>query len=291
MANVPLGYLLGALGVAIFGLTLPMTRVAVQELAPWFVTMGRAAIAGLVAAAVLTIARPAPLARGQLALCAVAALCLVVGFPGLVALAMREVPAAHGGIVLGVLPLATAAAAVLVNGERPAPAFWSWSLAGAAIVTLFALREGGGAPTAGDLYLVAAVLVTALGYTVLAKLSASRPGWEVISWLVLVSLPVTAPLALWLAPAEPGLVSTRVWLAFLYVALFSQYLGFFAWNAGLALGGVARVSQVQLLQTFVTLAGAWLLLGEPLGLDALAAAAAVVGVVALGGRSRIARKG
>jgi drug/metabolite transporter (DMT)-like permease len=290
MNPVMTGYLLGGLGVAIFGLTLPMTRLAVQELAPWFVTTGRAAVAGLVALAVLGIVRPSRPTGGELMRLSVAALCLVIGFPGLVALAMREVPAAHGGIVLGILPLATAAMAVLVNGERPSPAFWLWSLAGAVIVTGFALRQGGGGFVAGDLYLFLAVLVTGLGYTISASLSARRPGWEVISWMVVLSLPVTLPLALWLAPAQPAAVSGRAWLGFAYVALFSQYLGFFAWNAGLAIGGVARVSQVQLLQTFVTLAGAWLVLGEPLGAEAFAVAAVVVLVVALGGRSRIATR-
>lgn len=290
MNPVMTGYLLGGLGVAIFGLTLPMTRLAVQELAPWFVTMGRAAVAGLIALVVLGFVRPSLPSRSELARLFLAALCLVVGFPGLVALAMREVPAAHGGIVLGILPLATAAMAVLVNGERPSPVFWLWSVIGAGIVTGFALREGGGALVPGDGYLFLAVLVTGLGYAISARLSARRPGWEVISWMVVISLPLTLPLALWLAPTDPAAIGRKTWLGFAYVALFSQYLGFFAWNAGLAIGGVARISQVQLLQTFVTLAGAWLVLGEPLGAEAVIVAAVVVVVVALGGRSRIATR-
>jgi drug/metabolite transporter (DMT)-like permease len=283
------GYLLGALGVLIFGLTLPMTRLAVGELAPWFVTMGRAAVAGLVAAAVLAALRRKPPRGTELGLLALASLCLVIGFPGFVAMAMARVPAAHGGVVLGVLPLATAAMAVIVNGERPSTAFWFWSAAGAAIVTLFALREGGGGFGVGDLYLALAVASTSLGYTVSARLSGQRPGWEVISWQVAIALPLTLPAALLLMPASAGAVSAPACGAFLYVAIFSQYLGFFAWNAGLALGGVARVSQVQLLQTFVTLAGAALLLGEPLGFEALATATLVVAVVLLGARSRVAK--
>jgi drug/metabolite transporter (DMT)-like permease len=283
------GYVLGTLGVLIFGLTLPMTRLAVSELAPWFVTMGRAALAGVIAGAVLAIARPRRPSSRELALMTLASLCLVIGFPGFVALAMTRVPAAHGGVILGVLPLATAAMAVLINGEKPAASFWFWSVLGATIVTLFALREGGGSFGLGDIFLALAVASTAVGYTISARLSGKRPGWEVISWQVIIALPLTLPVALWLAPPDVGTIRATVWGGFLYVAIFSQYLGFFAWNAGLAMGGVARVAQVQLLQTFVTLAGAALVLGEPLGIEALGTAVIVVGIVMLGARSRVSK--
>jgi drug/metabolite transporter (DMT)-like permease len=284
-----LGLLLGLAGVVIFGATLPMTRIAVGGLDPWFVTMGRAALAGAIALVVLAVARrPVPPAA-VLARLAVAALMLVAGFPGFTAFAMRVVPAAHGGVVLGILPLATAAVGALLMRERPSGGFWISATIGAAIVVAFSLRDGGGRLEAGDVLLLAAVASAALGYVVSAGVARTMPGWEVISWTVVVALPVTLPVTWMSAPADPAAVTRAQWLAFLYLGVMSQYLGFFFWNAGMALGGVARVSQVQLLQTFVTLGVAAVLNGERVDGITWAAALAVVAVVALGRRARVVR--
>lgn len=285
LARDRLGLLLGLAGVVIFGATLPMTRLAVADLSPWFVTFGRAALAGLVAAGVLLVMRrPAP-SRPDLARLGLAALMLVGSFPGFTAFAMQLVPAAHGGVVLGILPLATAAVGAVLMRDRPPPLFWVSAVAGAVLVVAFSLRDGGGRLEWGDALLAAAVAAAAVGYVVSAQLAARMPGWEVISWIVVVSLPVTVPLTLLSAPADPAAIAGRSWLAFLYLGLMSQYLGFFFWNAGLALGGVARVSQVQLLQTFVTLGVAALVNGERVDAVTMLAALAVVAVVALGRRS------
>jgi drug/metabolite transporter (DMT)-like permease len=254
LSRETLGLLLGFVGVCVFGGTLPFTRIAVEHLSPVFVTAGRATLSGFFALATLLILRKSWPDREALRTMAFAALCLVGGFPLFTALAMQTVPASHGGVVLGILPLTTALLSALLSGERPGLAFWLAAVAGAALVVGFTLREGEGGFSVGDLFLLGAVAVSALGYVLSAQLTRTGfAGWEVISWILVVALPVTGPIALLSMPDAPSLVPAWSWISFLYVALMSQYIGFFAWNAGLAYGGIARVSQVQLLQTFVTL--------------------------------------
>ncbi len=292
MRRETLGFLLGFIGVVIFGATLPATRLAVVSFDPWFITFARASGAALLAVVLLAVLRR-PFPRRHAPLLGLAGLTLVIGFPGFSSLAMTSVPAAHGGIVLGVLPLATAVAAVIVNGERPSVRFWWLAVLGAALVTAFALRDGPGGPlggfAAGDIWLAAAAASAALGYAVSGRLTRHMPGWEVISWALLIALPVAAPLtfALW-NPAYLAAPDSH-WAALGYLAAFSMFLGFFAWNAGLALGGVARVGQVQLLQTFITLAISAAILGETIGGEMFAFALAVSSVVVLGGKARVGR--
>jgi len=291
MSRETLGLLLGFVGVCIFAGTLPFTHIAVEHLSPLFVTARRAALAGLLAlSTLLALRKPWP-TRRQAGTLALVALCLVGGFPGFTALAMQSVPASHGGVVLGILPLATSVISALIAGERPSPAFWLAALAGAALVIGFTLHEGGGSLGQGDVFLLGAAVSSALGYVLSGKLAqAGLAGWEVISWVLVVALPVTVPLALWAMPSEPGLIPAWSWIGFAYVTLMSQYLGFFAWNAGLAIGGIARVSQVQLLQTFVTLLIAAVLNREPIALSAWIVAAAVFGLVVAASHARVRRK-
>ena len=292
MRRETLGFLLGFIGVAIFGATLPATRLAVASFDPWFITFARASGAALPAVILLAVLRR-PFPRRHGFLLSVAALALVVGFPGFSSLAMASVPAAHGGVVLGVLPLATAAAAVLVNGERPSPAFWLLAIVGAGLVAAFALRDSPGGPASGfavgDIWLAAAAASAALGYAISGRLARQMPGWEVISWALLIALPLAAPLTLLLwQPAYLAAPGSH-WAALGYLAAFSMFLGFFAWNAGLALGGIARVGQVQLLQTFVTLAISAAILGEAISGEMLAFALAVSAIVLLGRKVRVGR--
>jgi drug/metabolite transporter (DMT)-like permease len=204
---------------------------------------------------------------------------------------MTSVPASHGGVVLGILPLATSAISALIAGERPSATFWMASVAGAALVIGFTLYEGGGALEPGDLFLIAAAGSSALGYVLSGKLVHSGySGWEVISWLLAVAPPVTVPAALLASPDAPASIPVWSWLGFAYAALMSQYLGFFAWNAGLAMGGIAHVSQVQLLQTFVTLLFAWGLNREPISLAAWLVAAAVVMLVVTAQHTKVRKK-
>ncbi len=280
------GMALGMLGVVIFGGTLPATKLALVDFSPWFVTFGRAALAGAAAALTLVLLRRTP-PWGRIGAILVAALLLVFGFPGLMALAMRSVPASHGGVVLGVLPLATAVFAALVAGERPSRTFWLWGVAGAALVVGFAIKDSGLRLTAGDAWLFASGLCAALGYVILGTLSRGMPGWEVICWVMTLALPASlagAALTWEHHFAAPGPVGAA---ALLYAAFFSMFLGFFAWNAGLAMGGIARVSQTQLLQPFVTLALAALVVGETVPAETIGFTLAVAAVVWMGRRSRI----
>jgi drug/metabolite transporter (DMT)-like permease len=226
----------------------------------------------------------------MLAKLALISLFLVAGFPGFTALAMQNVGASHGGVVLGVMPLATAIAGVALAGERPAPGFWFAAVAGAAVVVVFTLREGAGHFQAGDLLLAGAVISAALGYALSGQLTHDlKSGWEVISWALVLALPVSAPLMILLAPSAPSAVAPASWIGLVYVAVLSQYLGFFAWNAGLAIGGIARVSQVQLLQTFVTLSLAAAVNDERVGALTWLVALVVVGLV-LAGRKAVIRR-
>src|SRR6476661_2753805 len=225
-----LGLLLGFVGMAIFGGTLPATRIAVAAIDPVALTAMRTAIAGVCSLAlVLVLRRKFPPRHLWLQL-AVASICVVVLFPFLMALAVQTVDASHGGVVMGALPIATAFVAVLITHERPKPLFWIASLAGAAIVVAFALRQGGGTLTPGDLLLFAAVAASAVGYAFSGRLTASMPGWEVISWALVIALPVSLPAAVISLPPNLDQIALRPWIAVLYVALFPQWIGFFAWN-------------------------------------------------------------
>lgn len=281
-----LGLLLGFVGMAIFGGTLPATRIAVSAIDPIAVTGLRTAIAGLCSLALLIVLRrPLPPRRLWFQL-VIAMLCVSILFPFLMALAVQTVDASHGGVVMGALPIATALVAVLITHERPKPMFWIASVAGATLVVAFALRQGGGTLSAGDLLLFAAVAVSAVGYTFSGRLTAEMPGWEVISWVLVIALPISLPIAVFTMPSDLGAIALKPWLALLYVAVFSQWIGFFAWNAGLAIGGIARVSQVQLLQPFVTFALAAFFNGETITPQILLFAAAVVATVAISTRTR-----
>jgi drug/metabolite transporter (DMT)-like permease len=281
-----LGLALGLVGVIIFGGTLPVTRLVVQHIDPWFLTAARATIGGVAALIVLLVFRR-PMPRGQFGSFATLTLCLVLGFPVLSALALTTVPSAHGGVVLALLPLATAAAAVLVAGERPSPAFWFFAVLGSAIVIVFALRDSALTIVAGDIFLLLSIIVTAPGYALSGRMARTMPGWEVISWALVLGLPFALPAMIWLWPDNAADVPLPAWLGLLYVALMSQYAGFWAWNAGLAMGGVARVGQVQLLQPFVTFVLAALIVGEAIHWELVAFALAVVVVVALGRRAAV----
>jgi drug/metabolite transporter (DMT)-like permease len=281
------GLLLGALGVTIFALTFPMTRLAVgpaeaPQLPPAFVTAGRAAGAGLLSLAYLLATRaPWPARRHLLALL-LSALGTVVGFPLGIAIALRDVPAMHAAVVTGVLPLATAAIAAVVLRQRASAGFWVCAWLGAALVVAFAVQAGGGTLTAADGWLLFAVASAAGGYVAGARLAAEWPAQQVISWVLVLSLPLSAPLAWAWRPDAP--VQLAAWGGFAYVTVFSMWLGFFAWYRGLALGGTLRVSQVQLLQPFLALLFAVPVLGERLEPLTLGFALGVLGVVLLGRR-------
>jgi drug/metabolite transporter (DMT)-like permease len=291
------GLLLGLLGVAIFALTLPMTRLAVGTAeAPWmsgvFVALGRACVAAVLSA-VFLLATRAPLPRRQdwrpLVLTAAG---VVFGFPLFTSIAMRHVEAVHASVVVGLLPLATALVGALLHRQRPSVGFWLCAALGSSLVVAFmVLRSGGsGGIQAADLLLIAAVACAAIGYGEGARLAQRMRAEHVICWALVIASPLTLPLTLWTRPLAP--LPASAWWAFGYVAVFSMWIGFFAWYRGLALGGTVRVSQVQLVQPFLSMLFAVPLLGEHLDLVTLAFGVAVIATVFAGRRMpvRAARK-
>jgi drug/metabolite transporter (DMT)-like permease len=284
------GLWLGLLGVAIFALTLPMTRLATgtpqaPQLSGLYIAVGRAAVAALLSAGLLLWLRAPLPRRGDWAPLVVVALGVVFGFPICTSVAMRHVEAVHASVILGVLPLATAAVGAALQRQRPSAGFWLCALAGAALVVAYALLRAGGSGLRlhpADGLLLLGMLCAAVGYGYGARLAQRLPAEQVICWALLLALPLTLPLTLWSWPAQP--VRTAAWGGFAYVALFSMWLGFFAWYRGLALGGTVRVSQLQLLQPFLSMLFALPLLGESLDAPTLGFALAVIAIVYAGRR-------
>lgn len=270
----------GLLGVVIFSGSLPATRVAVGEFPPVFLTSARAVIAALLGAACLVLLRQARPSRGDLRSLVVIALGVVVGFPLLTAFALRHVTAAHTIVFIGLLPLTTAVFGVLRGGERPKRMFWAFSGAGAAVVAGFALADAEGGALTGDLLMVGAILACALGYAEGAVLSRRLGGWQVISWALLVALPLMVMVTLMTLPSTWSSISGPAWLGLAYVSIFSMLVGFIFWYRGLALGGIAGVAQLQLLQPFLGLVLAGVLLHEPVPWTMIAATGFVVLCVA-----------
>lgn len=270
----------GLLGVIIFSGSLPATRVAVGGFSPLFLTAARAVIAAALAAALLALLRQTWPARRDLPSLAIVAFGVVAGFPLLTALALQHITSAQSIVFIGLLPLATALFGVLRGRERPRPAFWLFSTAGSLTVAGFALWQGGGASLTGDLLMILAILLCGLGYAEGATLSRRLGGWQVISWALVLALPLMACAALATMPDDWTGVAMPAWIGLGYVSVFSMLVGFVFWYRGLALGGIAGVGQLQLLQPAFGLILAGLLLREPVAWTMIAATGLVVLCVA-----------
>ena len=290
------GLWLGLLGIVIFSVTLPLTKLAVgpidaPQLSPWFLTFGRAAVAGALSVLYLLTRRlrgdrliPS---RPQWGLLAFTALGVVVGFPLFLALALQYVPSTHGAVVTGLLPLATAVVAALWFRQQPSLGFWACAILGTLLVLAFMVIRS--ADSSGhfrmhlaDVFLLLAMLSAALGYVGGARLTPSLGAERVICWVLVISLPVTLPMTWLNAPANFSAIHAASWWGFAYVAVFSMWLGFFAWYRGLALGGTVRVSQVQLVQPFLSMLFAVPLLGERLDAVTVGFGLAVIATVFIG---------
>ncbi|WP_417284276.1 DMT family transporter [Comamonas sp.] len=280
------GWMNGLVGVAIFAGSLPATRVAVAELNPVFLTSARAAIAAVLGLALLLLLRqPRPTLADAPALLFTAIGC-VLGFPLLTALALQHVTSAHSIVFLGLLPLCTALFAVLRAGEHPRLPFWLFSVVGAAFVAGYAAMGDLEASLKGDLLMLAAVLVCGMGYAEGAQLSRKLGGWQVISWALVFSLPVMLPLAFLNMPQSLESVGAAAWIGLAYVSVFSMLIGFVFWYRGLAQGGIAAVGQLQLLQPFMGLGLAALLLQKTVSWTMLVVT--LVAVVCVGGAKKYA---
>jgi drug/metabolite transporter (DMT)-like permease len=277
------GWRNGFIGMCIFSGSLPATRLAVQGFEPVFLTAARAGVAGLLALLLLLMLRQRPPARAQWPALAVVAFGVVLGFPLLTALALRQVSAAHSIVFLGLLPLATAAFGVWRGGERPRPAFWLFALLGSLLIVGFAgftAAQGLSASLLGDGLMLLAVLICGLGYAEGARLARSLGSWQVICWALVMSLPPMLILAGLQRPASLEAVALQAWLGLAYVSLFSMLIGFFFWYRGLAQGGIAAVGQLQLLQPLLGLGLAAALLHEPVSAAMLGVSLAVLLCVA-----------
>ncbi len=280
----------GFLGVLMFSLTLPATRIAVTGFDPIFVGLGRAIVAAGLSLILLVITRqPIPPIR-FLPNFAIVTSGVVIGFPLLSAIAMKDAAASHGAVITGLLPLATALCGAWRAGERPSRGFWLFASLGSLLVVVFALVTGGGRISWADLALLGAVGAAALGYAEGAVLSRQFGSWQVICFALILSVPVLLPIVLQHLPANFAAVPANAVLAFLYVSVFSMFLGFFAWYRGLALGGIARVGQLQLIQPFMTIFASVVLLGESLSVETIGFAAAVIACVIMGKRTQIGIK-
>ena len=307
--NVKAGLWLGLLGVIIFAVTLPMTKLAVgtlsqPQLSPWFITFGRAAVAGLLSILYLTWQYKSAKevnsttkktnqrvwklpSASEWGLLAFTACGVVVGFPLFLSLALQYVPSTHGAVVTGLMPLATAVIAAIWYKQRPSMGFWFFAVLGTVLVLSFMLlrsADAGGqfSMHLADIFLLLAMISGSLGYIGGARLTPSLGAERVICWVLVLSLPITVPLTLQTMPQHFSAIQAGSWWAFAYVAVFSMWLGFFAWYRGLALGGAVRVSQVQLVQPFLSLLFAVPLLGEKIDLMTLGFALAVIATVFIG---------
>ncbi|MEO6321398.1 MAG: DMT family transporter [Polaromonas sp.] len=289
-SDITRGLWLGLLGIVIFAATLPMTRLAVgtpdePQMSGIFIAMGRALVAATLSV-VFLLATRAPLPRkkdwGPLAITAGG---VVLGFPLFTSIAMRHVEAVHASVIVGILPLATAAVGALLHRQRPSAGFWLCAGVGSALVVAFAMLRSGAPGSAlaiqpADLLLLAAMLCAAVGYGYGARLSQHMRAEHVICWALVLALPLTLPLAVVSWPAAP--LKATAWWRFAYLAVFSMWLGFFAWYRGLALGGTVRVSQVQLVQPFLSMLFAVPLLGERLDAVTVGFGLAVIATVFIG---------
>lgn len=285
------GLLWGLLGIIAFSFTLPFTRVAVGSINPLFLTTGRAALAGLFALIVFSFARPRKPNRQQLIRLGIVALGVVVGFPLFTSMALQTVPSSHGTVVIALLPAVTALFVVIRTGERPSILFWIASFSGAGAVIVFLAAENGlSGFSLPDIYLVLAVVAAAIGYTEGGLLSRELGSWQTICWALIISLPLMTVITLTNVAIAPFTADVVSWLCFLYTAIFSMFLGFFAWYRGLAIGPMTSVSQIQLTQPVFTLLWSALILGEILTPDILIGGSVILLCSFIAVRSRVTNK-
>lgn len=281
------GWLNGLLGVIIFSGSLPATRIAVLDLDPFFVTVARATIAGILALIVLSINKEKFPQKTQFLSLGIVALGVVIGFPLLSALALRYVTSAHSIVFVGILPVSTAVFGIIRGGERPRPVFWIFSILGSLLVVGYALKQGISSSPIGDILMLLSVILCGLGYAEGGKLSKTLGGWQVISWALVFSLPVALPLTYIFLPTTVAHVSIGAWTSLAYVSLFSMFIGFIFWYKGLAQGGIASIGQLQLLQPFFGLILAASLLHEEVNIGMLFVTIGVI--LCVGGAKKFAK--
>lgn len=270
------GWINGFIGVLLFSGSMPATKLAVMEMNPIFATIARAVIAGALALSVLLIYKEKRPAKNQLFSLVLVAIGCVIGFPLLSSLALQYITSAHSIVFLGMLPLATAIFGVFRGGEKPHPVFWIFSVIGSLLVIGYAFSQGISASPIGDILMLVAITLCGMGYAEGAKLSKTLGGWQVISWALVLSLPVMLPLFFIYFPSNLESISFKGWFGLGYISLFSMFIGFIFWYKGLAQGGITTVGQLQLLQPFFGLALAAYLLHEQVSIGMLGITVGVI---------------
>lgn len=281
--------LIGFIGILIFSLTLPVSKIAVLSFDPYFIAFGRAFLAGIVALAYLIYKQAQWPQKSDWVKFIIIALGVVFGFPIFTTVAMKEGSSSHGAVILGMMPLATTVIGVIRFKERPSIGFWLVSLLGAALVVVYALLKSSGGITYIDGLLVAGGICACIGYVEGGELSRRMNPRAVISWALVVSLPINVIASFYLFSSKYWGADALAWTSFIYLSLFPMFLGFFFWYEGLAVGGIARVSQVQLIQPFCTLVAASVLLGDHLTMINMVFAFLVVSTVILSKRMLVKR--
>ena len=284
------GMLFGLFGVMAFGLTLPVTKIIVPYLDPIFIGLGRSAFATIIAVALLLKFTNSIPNKKQIFQLAIIALGVVIGFPIFTTIAMQSVSASHGAIVVGILPLATAIVGAIISKEKPSLSFWLVSFIGTALVVGYTLLQGGGSFHKADFALFIAVISVSIGYAIGGRLSKELGGWQVISWALVISFPFIIIPTINYAPQNLFDLPLSTYLGFLYLTLMSQLFGFFLWYKGLAMGGIVRVSQIQLVQTFITIIASVVLLNEVIDIQVIIFAILVVSSVWIGKKMPIKQK-
>ncbi len=284
------GLALAFIGVLAFSFSLPFTVWALESFDPVLTATGRAVIAAVVAAGILMWRRVLWPDRALIKPLLYTMAGAVFGWPILIALALQRTTSAHAAVIAAVMPLVTAVIAVIRANERVSRQFWLAAALGTAGLIVFALLRGGadGGNLVADLLIAGAVIASSWCYVEGAVLTRVMPGWQVISWVVVLALPVTLPVSIVLIAAG-GVTSpiTRdAAISLIMLGLSSMYFAFYAWYAGLARAGVARGGQVQQLQALLTLVWSVWLLGEQVTVSTVAAAVFVVACVAWAVRVR-----
>ena len=281
------GLFFGWLGMLLFSGTVVATRFAVRELDATFIALGRALVAAVLAASVLWVRRAPWPRRDQWSRIALVAAGVVVGFPWLITLALRTMLAAHGAVIVGLLPMATSVLAVVRGRERPSPAFWMAGGAGLLGILVFASTRGAHALGEADLLALAAVVLGAIGYCEGGLLAREMPAAHVICWALVLSAPFLALPTAWVVARAGVSAGPAAWAGFAYVAVLSMFLGFFAFYRGMSEAGIARVSQIQLAQPICSLVWSALFLGERIDVSTALAAVFVIACVLVTSRTRV----
>ncbi|MFC7391735.1 DMT family transporter [Scopulibacillus cellulosilyticus] len=286
-----IGLLLGLVGVICFSLTLPSTSIAVEYFGTAVVGLGRTVVAAILVAVIFIVRKeklPSPHQFKSLFIVAVGA---VLGFPLLTSWAMESLPVSHGAVELALLPLATAGFAMFKAGEIPSFKFWISSVTGSLAVIMYALHLGFGQLQFADLALLAAVLILGLSYAEGGRLAKELGSWQVIAWAIMIGAPFfIIPVGLNLT-TEMIHAPIQAWVSFIYLAVVSQFLAYVAWYSGMAMGGIARVSQIQYLQPFLMILFATVFLDESITFFTLVTAVIVVFSVILGKNAPVSKKG